>query len=180
MITAYQIIFPLFRKAKASLMLWLGFDLCMSWGVSGHLWFYVCSPFTQPMVVRHSKLRARDGAWVIHLCQASSPIPCPIAAHLCWACPELHGMSPNPSLLREYVIHYLFAFLWECLGREEQDQLNKIWSSPSRKFSHLSRLSCRLLQALVVFRKIQIFLKPRKEFVQSSVILLKLSARMYT
>lgn len=67
--------------------------------------------------VRYSKLRARDGAWGIHLCQASSSVPCPVAAHLCWVwkkialssmvCPQI------PPCLGD--MNHLLAILWEYL-----------------------------------------------------------------
>lgn len=50
-----------------------------------------------------------------------------------------------------YMNQYLLASLSGHLGREEQDHLNEIWSSPSRHFSQLSREGCGLLPALAVF-----------------------------
>lgn len=159
MITPYLILLPLFRKAKESLMfviwIWSLHELGRIWVSVVSYVLFLCSA-NEPYVVRHSKLRAGDGVWGIHCWQSSPSVPCPVAAHIRWVWMKI-ALSfmvylQIPPCLGD-LNHYLLASLWAYLRREEQDQLNEIWSSPSRLLSQLSRASCRLLPALMVFTR---------------------------
>lgn len=127
----------------------------------------------EPHVVRHSKLRARDGAWSIHLYQASSSVSCPVAAHLCCAwtkialssmlCPQI------PPCLGD--MNHLLDILWEYLERKSRISPRKSGLLlPGSSVTLADQAEAAMSSGGVHQGNSSL---PGKDFVQSSFILLK-------